>query len=161
MSVKMLVPMEVGICCADLPALSRFYQDVLGFTFVAQVQMPAAAAQLVGLSEGGYSVVRLQTPYGERIKLLAPERAPVRPEPGLILDRQNASYLTFIVEDIASLVDDLKNAGASFCAEAAPIQLRPDVKALFCRDPEGNVLELVEYADIAAYRPDLFSDRSA
>jgi len=106
-------------------------------------------------------VVRLQTPYGERIKLLAPERAPVRPEPGLILDRQNASYLTFIVEDIASLVDDLKNAGASFCAEAAPIQLRPDVKALFCRDPEGNVLELVEYADIAAYRPDLFSDRSA
>ena len=45
MSVKMLVPMEVGICCVDLPALSRFYQDVLGFTFVAQVQMPAAAAQ--------------------------------------------------------------------------------------------------------------------
>ena len=42
-----------------------------------------------------------------------------------------------------------------------PIQLRPDVKALFCRDPEGNVLELVEYADIAAYRPDLFNDRSA
>ena len=58
MSVNMLVPMEVGICCVDLPALSRFYQDVLSFTFVAQVQMPAAAAQRVGLSEGGYSVVR-------------------------------------------------------------------------------------------------------
>jgi hypothetical protein len=25
----------------------------------------------------------------------------------------------------------------------------------FCRDPEGNVLELVQYSDIAAYRPDL------
>ena len=115
----------------------------------------------MGLSEGGYSVVRLQTPYGERIKLLAPERTPTRPEQGMILDRQNASYLTFIVEDIASLVADLKSAGATFCAGDAPIQLRPDVKALFCCDPEGNVLELVEYADIAAYRPDLFNDRSA
>lgn len=161
MSVNMLVPMEVGICCVDLPALSRFYQDVLGFTFVAQVQMPAAAAQRVGLSEGGYSVVRLQTPYGERIKLLAPERTPTRHVEGLILDRQNASYLTFIVEDIASLVADLKRAGASFFAGDEAIQLRPDVKALFCRDPEGNVLELVEYADIAAYRPDLFNHRSA
>ena len=47
MSMKMLVPMEVGICCVDLPALSRFYQNVLGFTFVAQVHMPAAAAQQV------------------------------------------------------------------------------------------------------------------
>lgn len=161
MSVKMLVPMEVGICCTDLPALSRFYQDVLGFTFVAQVQMPAAAAQQVGLSEGGYSVVRLQTPYGERIKLLAPERTSIRPEPGLILDRQNASYLTFIVEDIASLVADLKNAGANFFAGDLPVQLRPDVKALFCRDPEGNFLEFVEYSDITSYRPDLFTDRSA
>lgn len=161
MSVKMLVPMEVGICCVDLPALSRFYQQVLGFTFVTQVQMPAAAAQQVGLSDGGYSVVRLQTPYGERIKLLAPEHTPSRQAPGLILDRQNASYLTFIVEDIASLVADLKTAGAIFFAGDAPIQLRPDVKALFCRDPEGNVLELVEYTDIAAYRPDLFNQRSA
>ena len=161
MSVKMLVPMEVGICCVDLPALSRFYQDVLGFTFVAQVQMPASAAQQVGLSEGGYSVMRLQTPYGERIKLLAPERTPTHHEQGLILDRQNASYLTFIVEDISSLVNELKNAGASFFAGDVPIQLRPDVKALFCRDPEGNVLELVQYTDIAAYRPDLFNQRSA
>ncbi|VVN78898.1 VOC family protein [Pseudomonas fluorescens] len=161
MSVKMLVPLEVGICCVNLEALSRFYQDVLGFTFVAQVHMPAAAAQKVGLSEGGYSVVRLQTPYGERIKLLAPERTPMLREDGLILDRLNASYLTFIVEDIESVAAGLKAGGATFFAGDVPIQLRPDVKALFCRDPEGNVLELVEYTDIAAYRPDLFNDRSA
>ena len=161
MSMKMLVPMEVGICCADLQALSQFYQDVLGFTFIAQVQMPAAAAQQVGLSEGGYSVVRLQTPYGERIKLLAPQRTPEPQAEGLILERRNASYLTFIVADIASLAAELKRAGARFFAGDTAIQLRPDVKALFCRDPEGNVLELVEYADIAAYRPDLFNHRSA
>ena len=109
MSMKMLVPMEVGICCADLQALSQFYQDVLGFTFIAQVQMPAAAAQQVGLSEGGYSVVRLQTPYGERIKLLAPQRAPEPQAEGLILERRNASYLTFIVADIASLAAELRH----------------------------------------------------
>jgi hypothetical protein len=26
---------------------------------------------------------------------------------------------------------------------------------VFCRDPEGNVLEFVQFADVSAYRPDL------
>ncbi|QEU01791.1 VOC family protein [Pseudomonas oryzihabitans] len=159
--MKMLVPLEVGICCVNLEKLSRFYQDVLGFTFVAQVKMSAEAAEKVGLSKGGYSVSRLQTPYGERIKLLAPDIMPESSNTGLILDRVNTTYLTFIVEDIDALVEQLQSAGATFFAGDAPIQLRPDVKALFCRDPEGNLLELVEYSDITTYRPEIFANRSA
>jgi catechol 2,3-dioxygenase-like lactoylglutathione lyase family enzyme len=157
----MLVPLEVGICCVDLDEVSRFYQDALGFTFVSQEQVPASDAQRVGLSELGYKVKCLQTSYGERLKLLAPQRKPTLCEEGLVLDRLNASYLTFTVEDIASLVPGLHAAGASFFTSDAPIQVRPHMKALFCRDPVGNVLELVEYTDITAYRPDLFNDRSA
>jgi len=33
--------------------------------------------------------------------------------------------------------------------------VRPGTWLAFFRDPEGNVLELVEYDDPAAYRPDL------
>ena len=38
--------------------------------------------------------------------------------------------------------------------DAVPI--REGITAIFVRDPEGNFLEFVEYADLASYRPDLF-----
>lgn len=161
MTIKMQVPLEVGICCRDIDVLGRFYQDVLGFTFVSKVVMSAEAAREVGLSNAGYTVVRLQTPYGERIKLLAPERRPDTLGSGHILDRLNATYLTFIADDIDQLIPDLKAGGATFVTGERLIQLRAGVKAMFCRDPEGNVLELVEYADLNTYRPDLNVDRSA
>ena len=161
MTIKMQVPLEVGICCQDIDVLSRFYQDVLGFTFVAKVVMSDEAAQEVGLSDSGYTVVRLQTPYGERIKLLAPDRRPDAASPGHVLDRLNATYLTFIANGIDELIPSLKAGGATFVTGERLIQLRPGVKAMFCRDPEGNVLELVEYTDLKGYRPDLFADRSA
>ena len=37
------------------------------------------------------------------------------------------------------------------------VEVRPGTFLSFCRDPEGNVLELVQYADIHAYRSDLKS----
>ena len=36
-----------------------------------------------------------------------------------------------------------------------PIESRPGLFVVFLRDPEGNVVELVQYDDVAAYRPDL------
>jgi hypothetical protein len=37
-----------------------------------------------------------------------------------------------------------------------PIETRPGTRIAFIRDPEGNSIEFVEYADLRAYRPDLF-----
>ena len=37
------------------------------------------------------------------------------------------------------------------------VEVRPGVFLVFARDPEGNVLEFVEYTDLRAYRPDLAS----
>ena len=36
-----------------------------------------------------------------------------------------------------------------------PVEIRAGITAIFAPDPEGNFIEFVEYADIAAYRPDL------
>ena len=155
-ALHMTVPMEVGLCCADLDALLAFYTGVMGLTLVNRVTVPADKARATGLTPHGYDVARLQTPYGERIKLLQPA---VAPEPAVrgtaILDRQGAAYLTFIVRDLRGVVHGLESKGVVFDSAPAPMEVRPGTWLAFFRDPEGNVLELVEYDDPAAYRPDL------
>jgi hypothetical protein len=35
------------------------------------------------------------------------------------------------------------------------VEVRPGTFLAFLRDPEGHIVEIVQYSDIAAYRPDL------
>ena len=156
MKFEMTAPLEVGIACRDLPRLRRFYEELLGFAFVSEFIVPAENSAASALSAHGYTVVRLQTSYGERVKLLAPN-VPVAAQarPVYILDQPNAIYLTFIVADISAAIARLLEAGTDFMTGNERVEVRPGVYLAFCRDPEGNVLELVQYEDIASYRPDL------
>lgn len=157
MSMKMISPLEVGLGVRDLPRMRHFYENALGCQFVSEVAVPADKARQAALSDGGYIVVRLQTSYGERIKLLAPVNPPAAATThgGPILDQPNACYLTFIVDDIDAAIARLQAQGAEFLTGPARVEVRPGTFLSFCRDPEGNVLELVQYADIHGYRPDL------
>ena len=155
-ALRMSVPMEVGICCADLDAQLAFLHRHSRPDAGEPVSVPADKARATGLTQHGYDVARLQTSYGERLKLLQPA---VAPEPAVrgaaILDRQGSAYLTFIVHDLAGTVERLRARGVVFDSDPAPMEVRPGTWLAFFRDPEGNVLELVEYDDPAAYRPDL------
>lgn len=157
MTINNIVPLEVGIGCRNLASMRWFYEDVMGFTLVSEIVVAPEKAAAAALSAGGYTVLRLQTGYGERIKLLAPHvpAAAPAPDPEFILDRANALYLTFIVADIEAAIARLQGAGISFMTGPRAVLARPGVLLAFCRDPEGNVLELVQYGDIDAYRPDL------
>jgi len=155
-AMKMAAPLEVGICCADLDALAAFYVEVLGFTQVNVVEVPAEKAVGTMLCDCSYRVARLQSPYGERIKLLQPAvPAAPRTARARILDERNTAYLTFIVDDLRSVLARLVDSGTELMTGADMIEVRPGTFLVFARDPEGNILEFVEYADIAAYRPDL------
>jgi catechol 2,3-dioxygenase-like lactoylglutathione lyase family enzyme len=154
--MKMVVPLEVGICCADLEALAAFYIDVLGFTQVNVIEVPADVAARTGLCACSYRVTRLQTPYGERVKLLQPAKTPARRDRAeFILSEQNTTYLTFIVEGLPDFLSRLLDLGAEVLFGPEVIEVRPGTFLVFARDPEGNLLEFVEYADVAAYRSDL------
>lgn len=155
--MKMMAPMEIGLTVQDLPLMRSFYEEALGLVVVADDYVPAPKAQQAALSARGYQVVRLQTPNGERLKLLAPDTTPAaRPAPpAMVLDRADASYLTFIVEDLASVVARAFAAGAKPITGANAIEVRPGTFLSFLRDPEGHILEIVEYFDISSYRPDM------
>ncbi len=157
MSMKMISPLEVGLGVRDLPRMRAFYEKALGCQFVSEVSVPADKARQAALSDGGYVVVRLQTGYGERIKLLGPhDPVPAATaHSGPILAQTNAFYLTFIVDDINGAIERLQAHEAEFLTGPSRVEVRPGTFLSFCRDPEGNVLELVQYADIRSYRSDL------
>lgn len=162
MKMNMVVPMEVGIAVRDLGRMRRFYEEVLGFAFISEVVVPPEKSIQAAMHAHGYTAVRLQTPYGERVKLLAPALPPeAKPASEFILDKANAMYLTFIVDDIQAVIDQLLTADVSFMTGPERVEVRPGTYLAFCRDPEGNVLEIVQYADVAAYRLDLLATGGA
>ena len=59
------------------------------------------------------------------------------------------------MRDLPGVVRGLEAKGVVFDSKPAPMEVRPGTWLAFFRDPEGNVLELVEYDDPATYRPDL------
>ena len=156
-SLNMKVPLETGIVCHDMELMLNFYVGVLGLQMVADARTMPEMSEIFGATPYGYRIVRLQTPYGERIKLVQPNKqAPFpTPVPQWVFERHGLAYLTFVIENIQEVVKQLRNHGVKTISEE-PVEVRKGVFALFTMDPEGNYIEFVEYPDVSAYRPDLF-----
>jgi lactoylglutathione lyase len=156
-SLKMMAPLEPGIVCSDIEKMLKFYVGILGLKMVADAHTEPEMSRHLGGTPYVYRIVRLQTPYGERIKLVQPNKNPPNPNPvpQWLYDRHFFAYLTFIIEEISAVAKHLKKEGVKLISEE-PIEVRKGVFALYSMDPEGNYVEFVEYPDIASYRPDLF-----
>jgi lactoylglutathione lyase len=159
-SLKMTVPLEPGIVCIDIDRMLKFYVDVLGLKLVADAKTTPELSKKFGATPYGYRIVRLQTPYGERIKLVQPNEQPPKqnPVPRWVYERQGITYLTFVIADMKAVVKRLKEHGVKLHVDE-PVEVRPGVFALYSLDPEGNFVEFVEYPDVPSYRPDLFKWR--
>jgi len=154
--LKMTAPLELGISTQDIDGMIRFYTEVVGLRLVADNQVPSEMSQRTGATPDGYRIVRLQTPYGERIKLVQSGKAPKRIDPGpYVYDRQGLAYLTFVVAGVDEIIARLKEHGVKLLSGGEKIEVRPGVFGIYSLDPEGNVLEFVEYPDVPSYRPDL------
>jgi lactoylglutathione lyase len=155
-SLKMTAPLEPGIVCNDIERMLEFYVGVLGLNLVADADTIPEMSRRLGGTPHGYRIVRLQTPYGERIKLVQPARQAPKPNPvpEWLYERHGLAYLTFVNEGISEVAQHLKEHGVKLTS-AEPIEVRKGVLALYSIDPEGNFIEFVEYPDIASYRPDL------
>jgi catechol 2,3-dioxygenase-like lactoylglutathione lyase family enzyme len=155
MSIHMQAPLEIGICVRNVARASAFYESVLGFQRISEATLAPDRAERAGFGPVSFRMVRLQTNYGERIKLLQPDPAPVEPQDeSAILGRPGIAYLTFVVSDVDAAYHRLVAAGVPVMG-SSPTETRPGTRLLFFKDCEGNPLELVQYDDLASYRPDL------
>ena len=134
--------------------MQAFDEDAPGLGLVSLFEVPPAKGAEAGMSDTGYRIVRLQTNTGERIKLAEPNSLPENAgSPRPILARRAIAFLTFIVSDLQAVVSSLEENGLTF-RSGPRVEVRDGVYLAFAEDPEGNLLEFVEYADVASYRPD-------
>lgn len=161
-SLKMAAPLEPGIVCVDIDRMLSFYTDVLRLQFVTDAEAFAETSTRFRTGPDGFRIIRLQTSCGERIKLVQPRKMTLAqsPVPEWVFARQGIAYLTFIVPDIHEIMARLKEYKVQRMSEE-PVEIRKGIRAIFVCDPEGNFLEFVEYADLKAYRPDLFCEAAS
>lgn len=151
----MTAPLEVGICVADLDRAVAFYVDGVGCTEQMRMPIPTMVSAPTGMGPDGFAMVWLQTPWGERIKLLGPDAAPSpAADRAHLTDRAGIAYLSLYVRDLAALVERLLALGGTAVSDGPIVDMGP-LHIAFVADPEGNVLELIQHDDIASYRPDL------
>ena len=154
-------PVEFGFCVADLARSVQFYEEVIGLETVSALETDARSAVESGFACDSYRVVRLQFPTGERLKLFAPHhpphRAPDRVSP-IPLAQVGFAFLTLIVADLSAVLRRVEEAGY-LARSPKNYELRAGVYVALVEDPDGNLLEFVQYSDLPGYRGDLPFDR--
>ncbi len=129
---------HIGIMTNDLIHSVEFYTDVLGFSVLNRIEMAEAGLSAVFVEKNG-SKIELMKCRGKNV----PERSEVAKlkigEGSIPIN----DHITFSVDDIETTVTQIKEKGIVFHLE--PIQLEGGMKLASFKDPDGVLIELVEY----------------
>jgi catechol 2,3-dioxygenase-like lactoylglutathione lyase family enzyme len=146
--MKQTAALETGIRVADLDRMLSFYSEVLSCEEVRRAPIPAELSEQLTLAPDGYLCVWLQTPFGERIKLMSADRAPeVVKAPRYLTDRSGIAYLTFYCSDLSEVLAAAEADGATLISDRGLVAEDAPLRLCFFSDPEGNVIELVQAAE--------------
>jgi catechol 2,3-dioxygenase-like lactoylglutathione lyase family enzyme len=129
---------HVGLCVTDLDRSRRFYQGLLGFSFVRTLDVPDAPAdRLLQLDAPlGMSAVYLSKDglVLELIHYSRPGNPPARRRP---MNEPGLTHLSLSVDDLPALCARVAEFGGEVLTDT-------DLGvAVFVRDPDGQLVELL------------------
>lgn len=144
---------HVAVTTTDIDRLSAFYEQAFGFERISSGGWRAGNAvndAIVGLRDSAAKTAFLSAGnvFIELFEYEAPQGAPNRPDRPV----NDAGYTHFCVSvtDIDAEVQRLEELGMTF---HAPVPRREEMggvmQAMYGRDPDGNVIELIEFHDTA------------
>ena len=144
---------HVNLVVKDLPAITAFYRDVLGLRVTREVTIRGDWIQAItGLENVEADVVYLEAEDGIPLELIAYRTPKGAHPPGLgEPNTRGIRHVAFRVDDLDAVVASLKAAGAELLSEirqvpSAQVEFGGRHKRIvYCRDPEGNLLELCVY----------------
>jgi catechol 2,3-dioxygenase-like lactoylglutathione lyase family enzyme len=134
---------HVSLSVADLAALRRWYQDVLGFTKVIE-QFEVADPPV--------RTAVLQAAGGARIELIeraGSARTEVFGDPMDTLRGQGYGHWALQVDDLDAAFAWLADSGAEAVWPPADA-VQPGARFAYVKDPEGNLIELIQPPALAS-----------
>lgn len=148
---------HVGVHVRNLDRMMQFYRQAFGFELVGEVfswTNEAVLDRLIDVpgSAAKGAMLRAGSCYLEMFEFQAPAGATAARNP------QDKGYTHFCVDvtDIEAEIERLKTLGMTFGA-GAPIDMG-HVKSVYGRDPEGNVVEVQQTAEICEFRLDMLPE---
>lgn len=144
---------HVNLVVKDLQRMVAFYQDLLGLRLTKRAsisgqwiealtgfeKVEADVAYLEPSTGAGMELIQYRTPVGSRLKGMgAPNTKGIR-------------HVAFRVTDLDIVVASLKEANVDLLSDvqqvsAAQVDYADERKRIvYCRDPEGNLLELCAF----------------
>lgn len=135
---------HTGIVVGDLEAALHFYGELLGFKVSKRMdECGAYIDNMLGLKGVQVTTVKMAAPDGNLIEILYYRSHPRKARDKREMCEIGVSHVALTVGDLEREYRRLNDAGVQFYA---PPQLSPDgyAKVTFCRDPDGNPVELVQ-----------------
>ena len=132
---------DISIVCSNFEESLRFYHDLLGLEIVLRISIPEATASGACLAPTGFRQVRLRA--GDTLIKLMEITSP----PGERTHEFQAGvrWLTFIIDDVPSTVEKLREKGVEFMSQP---ESAPDAKHVVCaKGPDGMLIEFVQLPD--------------
>ena len=123
--------LQIGIVVRDLDAMVEFYGDVLGLTYVSDLEFRGGIQKHFELGDARVKLVRLD----EIPTLCNP--------PGGIAAASGLRYLTMKVDDVADAAERCAAAGHRVVVPL--FEWEPGVPVAIVEDPEGTWVELLEH----------------
>ncbi len=139
---------HVGLCVTDRGRSRRFYQELLGFGFWWEADVPDAGAdQLLQLERP----VGLHVTYlicdGLVLELLDYSQRSVAAGGRRVMDQVGLTHISFSVSDLAAVLDNVEALGGSV------LERTVSRHSAMIRDPDGQLLELLSDGWLAVAPP--------
>ena len=135
---------HTGIVVSNLEEALHFYQDLLGLKMVRRlVESGNYIDKISGLKNVKVTTIKFAAEDGNIIELLYFHSHKKKCIQKQDISEKGISHVAFTVENLDAEYKRLSKTGIKF---NAPPQLSPDgyANVTFCKDPEGNFIELVE-----------------
>ena len=139
---------HVGLCVADRERSRRFYEGLLGFEFWWEIEPPDdPTAQLVQLPEPLVVHATYLVRDGFVLELLDYSKRQVHAGPERVMDQVGLTHISFSVSDLDGVLKRVAEFGG------AVVEATVSALSAMIRDPDGQLLELLPDAWLAALPP--------
>ena len=135
---------HVGICVSELERSLRFYRDLLGFSLEHELEVGGEPTDTLLRLRGTKLRALYLSRDGVRIELLHFASPPAPPARERTMHERGLTHLSFRVADLDATLEALRAAGDRILEETIIRFPEFGAAAAFIRDPDGQLIELVQ-----------------